>query len=669
MRSMGRGSRAHVRAACRRRVGVQVALAIVLGQLASAVAAWEISDVGRPGQLTVYNRTAHGADLGFPLAAGDVNGDGRDDLVLTPMKAEVAAIGGGPARPGAGEAIILLSDGTISGIRDLAQLDPAALPADVTLIYGADAHDNLGTEVAVADVDGDGYGDALIGAQYGDGADNTRAESGEVVIVWGSAAPGGRLIDLAAPPAGAVTLIAGAHAGDRLGVWVSAGDHDGDGVQDIILGADQVNGPSGDRAHAGATYVLYGGAALRGALIDLAAPAVAVSVVHGIDPEDHSGATVRGADLDRDGIDDLLIGAGLNRLSAASDPGGILQAHGSAGGDGPANACDPVDLGCNIGEAYVVYGARGARPPSIDLRTPPADTTIVYGVDAFDAWGEELFAGDFDGDGQGDLAIGALTADGPQNARRTAGELALIRGGSAGLRGRTIELATPANDVTMFLGARSAAIAGDTALLLDLDGDGRDELVIAAPGDGAPGRDPGGRVFVFFGTATLPAVIDLAAIPAAVPHLIIEAERRGDQLAYSMSLGDVNGDGLRDMVLNAMGADGYLDLLDTAGDAYVLDAAEVSRAAGRTPVTPSPDAPTPTPTPTRTPPRCDGDCDGDGTVAIAELVRAVAVALGAAPLDECAAADGNDDGAVAINELVAAVARALTGCPAAAELG
>ncbi len=664
---MRRSSGRRVRAP--RRAAVNAAFAVML-LAAPAAAVWEISDVGRPGQLTIYNRTARGADLGFPLAAGDLNGDGRDDLVLTPMHATPPDFTGGPApvaRESAGEAVLLFSDGTIGGIRDLALLDPAALPADVILVYGADAHDNLGTEVVVADVDGDGYGDALIGAQYGDGVDNARADAGEVVIIWGPAQPGGRIIDLAAPPPDVATVIVGANPGDRLGVWVSAGDIDGDGVQDAILGADQVDGPAGDRPHAGATYVVYGGPALRRATIDLAAPPVPVTVVHGIDPEDHSGATVRGADLDRDGVGDLLIGAGLNRLSASSDPVGRFNGHGSAGGDGPDNQCDPVSLGCITGEAYVVYGVRSARPPAIDLRTPPADTTIVYGIDAGDAWGEELFAGDFDGDGQGDLAIGALTADGPDHTRSNAGELALIRGGPAGLRGQTIDLAAPPAGVTMVFGARAGAIAGDTALLLDLDGDGRDELVVAAPTDAAPGRTPGGRVYVLFGSPTLPPAIDLLAIPETVPHLIIEAVSGGDQLAYSMSLGDVNGDGLRDLVLNAMGADGYLDLLDTAGDAYVLDAVEVSRAAGRDVITPTPPAATPTaivPTPTATvdPPPCTGDCDGDGAVVIAELVRAVAIALGEPSPEPCAAADGDGDGTVAIHELIAAVTRALLGC-------
>ncbi len=644
-------------------------LAVGLLVVAAPAGAWDVGVTAQTGQWTIYNRTANASRLGFPLAAGDLNGDGKDDLVLTPMNAD-----SGPTRErdSSGEAVIVLGTGVIGGERDLAQLEPPLLPADTTIIYGADLVDNLGTELGIADLDRDGYADAIIGAQYGDGENNARANCGEVVIVWGGPQIGGQVIDLQSPPAGAVTLIEGAETGDRLGVWVSTSDFDADGFPDAILGADLADGPGDTRTNAGETYVLYGGTALRGrAVIDLADPQTPVTIIYGIDPRDQSGATVRGADVDRDGVGDILIGAGLNRLSAQSDEVGGLNGHGFAGGDGPNNVCDPVGLNCEIGEAYIIFGTRGARPPTIDLATPPPDFTVIYGVDPGDSWGEELFAGDFDGDGRGDIAIGALVADGPGNTRASAGEAALIRGDAQRLRGEVIELATPPPNVTMIYGARASAIAGDTLLFLDLDGDGRDELVVASPQDqvqpsgGGPKRVQAGTVIVLFGNETPPAVIDLANVPDEVPHLWIDGAHAGDLLAYSMSIGDVNGDGLTDLILNAMGADGFNDLLPLAGDCYVLDAVSLSIAAGRDIVptrTPTlSDTPTATPTPPTT--SCAGDCNGNAAVDISELVTAVGVALGNSPVAACAAADQNGDGMVAINELIAAVAAALNGCP------
>ncbi|MGH7788175.1 MAG: FG-GAP repeat protein [Candidatus Binatia bacterium] len=647
---------------------------------APAAAVWDTLDTGQAGQWTIYARTDDGAELGMPVAGGDLNGDGLDDVALTPMNAD-----SGPDRDRehAGEVAVVFSNGTIAGIRDLATLDVEALPDDILLIYGADAFDYLGIQVTAVDLDTDGFADLVIGAQYGDGPDNGRANSGDVAIVWGGTGLGGRAIDLRAPAPGSVTFVYARDPGDRLGTWVSSGDFDGDGAPDLILGADEADGPDESRTHAGETYVLYGGPGLRSrAAIDLAAPATDLTVIYGIDREDHSGGTVRGADLDHDGAAEVLIGAGLNRLSSQIGPEGRLNGHGSGGGDGRDNICDPVNLRCDNGEAYIVYGAVGVRPATIDLVAPPASTTFIYGVyppapgkNAADAWGEELFAGDFDGDGWLEVAIGALIADGPGDERPTAGDTALIRGGP-GLRGSIIELGTPPPGVTFFYGAHPSAIAGDTLMLIDVDGDGRDDLVIAGPNDRPQSRIGAGTVFIFFGTAAaLPAEIDLAAIPAEIAYLKIDGADDADMLAYSMAHGDVNGDGLQDPILNVMGGDGFNDQLPQAGDVYVLNAVDVSLAAGRAPVTPTPGSPAPTatatPTPTATPTapptvtapaRCVGDCSGDGTVSIAELITAVRIALGAEPIDLCPAADRDGNGAVSVGELIGAVNASLGGC-------
>ena len=71
----------------------------------------------------------------------------------------------------------------------------------------------------------------------------------------------------------------------------------------------------------------------------------------------------------------------------------------------------------------------------------------------------------------------------------------------------------------------------------------------------------------------------------------------------------------------------------------------------------------PKPSPTLASPPCPGDCDGNGTVQIAELIRAVNIALGTSSLETCRAADSDGDGQVRINDLVRAVNAALGGCP------
>ena len=160
---------------------VLLASVALVSSTAKGLETWDTADVGREGQWTLYNRTDNGARVGFPLAAGDMNGNGRSDIVLTPMNADS---GPGLGRTRAGEVTIILSPPELRGELDLAQLDVDALPEDVTIIYGADPLDFLGTAVVAADLNLDGFADAIVGAQFGDGSDNQRPDSGEVVIVW-----------------------------------------------------------------------------------------------------------------------------------------------------------------------------------------------------------------------------------------------------------------------------------------------------------------------------------------------------------------------------------------------------------------------------------------------------------------------------------------------------
>jgi hypothetical protein len=670
------------------------AILLLLPASARAQAHWDVGETGREGQWTIYGAARLGSQLGLPVASGDVNGDGRDDVIITPMNADS---GPGRIRTRAGEAAIVLSSGRIEGELDLAALNHESLPPDVTIIYGADSFDFLGTEVFSADLNDDGYDDVILGAQHGDGADNARAGGGEVIIAWGGPSFGGKVIDLAAlQPEDAVTFVYGAEAGDRLGVWVAAGDFDGDGIDDAILGADQADGPQNSREHAGETYVVYGGPSLPALRsIDLAAPSVPVTRIFGIEREDHSGCTVRGVDLDGDGAAEILVGAGLNRASAQVDGSGGLSGHGTAGGDGRENDKP------NAGEAYVVYGEQGVRPAQVDLADPPASTVIILGPDAGDAYGEEVVGGDFNGDGHGDIAIGALTGDGPGNTRNQAGDLALILGGPT-LPGSIIDLFAPPNNVVFFYGAQALSIAGDTAQLEDLDRDGRDDLVIGSPEASPNERRAAGRADVFFGTdAMLPNSIDLASPPAEVTRLLLQGAQEDDRLDYSAASGDVDADGFPDLIINAMAANGFNDQLLLAGDVYVISGRLLSEAAGRAIATPtlteeptstptgSATAGTPTATPSRTPTSedgatatptphssatetpsatttplpCIGDCDRDGVVTVDGLVLAVNIALGVSEVDDCPAIDGNADGEATVDELVAAVNAALEGCP------
>ena len=120
-------------------------------------------------------------------------------------------------------------------------------------VYGDDAGDLSGRRVAAGDINGDGTDDLIIGAWLADPAGG--ADAGETYVIYG----GGSLpasIDLNSQSAG--LTVYGDDAGDYSGFNLAAGDINGDGTDDLIIGAP-IADPAGG-ADAGETYVIYGGA-------------------------------------------------------------------------------------------------------------------------------------------------------------------------------------------------------------------------------------------------------------------------------------------------------------------------------------------------------------------------------------------------------------------------
>ena len=258
-------------------------------------------------------------------SAGDVNGDGYDDLIIGAYRAdpnggnsgETYVVYGGASAPGTG------------GMLDLSALDGT----NGFVLNGIYAYDWSGRSVSSAgDVNGDGYDDLIIGAYRADPNGNY---SGETYVVYGGAsAPGtGGMLDLSALDGTNGFVLNGIDGGDYSGISVSsAGDVNGDGYDDLIIGAIWGD-PNG--VYSGETYVVYGGASAPGinGVLDLSALDGSNGfILDGIDAFDRSGRSVSSpGDVNGDGYDDLIIGA------YRADPKGVGLA----------------------GETYVVYG--GAR--------------------------------------------------------------------------------------------------------------------------------------------------------------------------------------------------------------------------------------------------------------------------------------------------------------------
>jgi Ca2+-binding RTX toxin-like protein len=177
-------------------------------------------------------------------SAGDVNGDGLADLLI-------GSRGSDP--PGAYSGATYVIFGRASGFGPV--LDVANLKAsEGFVINGVAGDDGVGYSVASAgDVNGDGFADIIVGAR---GADSNGQDSGSSYVVFGKAGGFGRKIELSALDGIGGFRIDGEHVGDSSGYVVSsAGDVNGDGLSDLLVGASNAE-PSG--AFSGASYVIFG---------------------------------------------------------------------------------------------------------------------------------------------------------------------------------------------------------------------------------------------------------------------------------------------------------------------------------------------------------------------------------------------------------------------------
>jgi hypothetical protein len=471
------------------------------------------------------------------LTMGDVNGDGLRDLLVG------ARFGDGPgnSRTDAGEAYVIL------GRPDLPQRVDLAVPeADIT-IYGAAGQasgtrqgDQLGFSGAIADVSGDGRADIILGAPFVARPDNGAA-AGAVYVIFGKAELP-RVIDLASTRPD-VTLL-GATPTSYFGDSVAAGDVNGDGVDDLIIGAPFQPRPAGrERAGqlAGAAYVFFGGPGLFGERDT--AKGEYHAVIFGeeeFEGGDELGDAVAAGDLDDDGIDDIVVTA-----EAA---------------DGPGNQRS-VDA-----EVYVVYGRRDLAG-ELDIAARDQDVTI-YGAEQNDTLGFNLAVADVTGDGRDDLLVTARGGDGPGNNTPEGGELHVFPGGSR--LPETIDLAAYDDDAFLH-GPDAADFLGNGIAAADFDGDGFNELVVGVPGgDGAADdsvnmRDAG-EVYVVDARG-LSGPAGVASLPV---RLAVYGARMDDALGTSVAAGDMTGDGRPELAILALRSDGADGARPDAGLIYVL---------------------------------------------------------------------------------------------------
>ena len=439
----------------------------------------------------------------------------------------------------------------------------------------------------VGDINGDGFADVIIGSP-GDGS------GGVSYVVFGKAA--GFAADINTSTLNGVTgfRINGENTSGS-GVSVStAGDVNGDGIDDLFIGAPSA-GPNGSAS--GASYVVFGKAAGFAATFDLSTLNGSNGFqINGEAAGDRNGSSIAAAgDVNGDGFGDIIVGAsaaapngnesgasyvifgkssglsgnlelsgldGTNGFQLSGALGSLSGFSVSTAGDINNDGFDDIIVGAtrvfsngdSKGASYIVFGKASGFATNIDLFTLDGTTGFeITGETEYDSSGYSVSGiGDVNGDGFDDVVIGSPGADSNGDLSGTS---YVVFGKASGFAA-TFSLAG-------LNGTQGFKIKGETAddgcgtsvsAAGDVNGDGYADLIVGAHRAGANGNESGAS-YVVFGKATgFPSEVNLSLLDGTAGFKIVGEAAFNFSGGLVSSAGDVNGDGFDDILVGATGA-------------------------------------------------------------------------------------------------------------------
>ena len=456
--------------------------------------------------------------FGISSVTGDFNRDGRVDL----------AVGGTLIDSSSGRTYIFYNDGSIP---------TTAATADV-IIDGDISNDLLGSTLAAADLNADSRIDLIVGAEgYSTSTGRVYFYQGQDNFSWNlqQQALGSNRIQ--PNVTGEEIQITGkSGATNNFGYAMASGDLNGDGKKDLAVGAE-IDGGSTD----GKVYIFYTDG-------DYSAGATSADAIIAGRSGDRFGSDLTVGDVNADGKVDLIVagtytGTGYINIfyNDGTYPENASQADVVITGDsvtqtltkvvvGDVNADGKDDLivGMNgyssyTGAVYIFYND-GSIPTSVGS----ADVTIT-GNATNDLFGLTLVTGDFNADGEVDLAVGARGY-----SSSTGRAYIFYNDGSIPTTAATADVTITGNASSDYF---SSSLASG-----DFNADGEIDLAVGAYNYSSTT----GRVYIFYNDGSIPTT-------AATADVTLTGQATGDSFGYALAVGDFNVDGKSDLAVGAYG--------------------------------------------------------------------------------------------------------------------